>query len=91
MEQWDFFKNDGDYYNYLSAITGHDYVFANSSVRRWIKKVENGNFYQVMPASKDDGFFDWYIERSPDQQFFFHKMEAVLRFVKYWIEWKKIV
>lgn len=91
MDSSDFFQNDNDYYNYLFAITGNEYVFAESSVRKWNNRMQDGLFFQLMPLNSDDGFFDWYTDKTPNQQFFVNKAEAILRFVKNWIEWKKII
>lgn len=90
MKSFDFFSGDRDYYNYLAAITGQDYLFASAAVRKWNNKIDHGEFFQLMPLQVDDGFFDWYILESPNQQFFVNKTEAVLRFIKYWIEWKQM-
>lgn len=89
MADFDFFKNDDDYSNYLFAITNYEYEFAQSSVRAWNSTHENGHFFQIMPVRMDDGFFNWYVQKCPHQQFFKFKDEAVLRFVKYWLEWKE--
>ncbi|CAN5721498.1 hypothetical protein BH10BAC2_BH10BAC2_17890 [soil metagenome] len=87
MDEADFFKNEDDFTNYLFDITGLDYSFAVSSDRMWGNKKEKGTFYQLMPDSIDNGFFDWYCDRCPYHQFFKLKTEAVLRFMKYWWEW----
>ncbi|HRI20943.1 MAG TPA: hypothetical protein PLA68_08305 [Panacibacter sp.] len=58
MKEVDFFKDDDDFTNYLSDITGYDYSFAVSSNRTWGNKEEKGSFFQLMPDSIDDGFFD---------------------------------
>ncbi len=88
MKEADFFKNEDDYTNYLLDITGYEYLFAVASVRMWGNKEERGTFYQLMPDSLDDGFFDWYCDKCPYYQFFKLKTEATLRFIKYWLEWK---
>ena len=89
MTDFDFFKTDDDYSNYLFAITNYEYEFAESSVRVWNLRQENGHFFQIMPVRIDDGFFNWYVQKCPHQQFFKYKAEAVLRFLKYWLEWKE--
>lgn len=91
MSRLDFFNTDDDFSNYLLEITGHHYSFAVGSIRTWGNiKEHDGKFYQLMPDEFDDGFFDWYCEERPNNQFFKNKLECVLRFVKHWINWKKI-
>lgn len=88
LQQTDYFKSDEDLLDYVLGVTGYEYVFATSSVRRWYNQMEDGIFYQLMPLNDDDGFFDWYVEKSPNQQFFKNKFESVMRIVKFWIQWK---
>jgi hypothetical protein len=91
MENFDFFKSTEDLTNYVLEITGQQYEFAEASSRRWgrMSKLEHGTFYQLIPDTGDDGFFDWYYVRKPDHQFFKMREECVMRFIKYWVEWKK--
>ncbi|WP_461054173.1 hypothetical protein [Spirosoma arcticum] len=76
---------------YLGLITGHKYVIATGSGRKWgseDSRVEHGTFYQIMPDSDDDGFFDWYCEHRMHNQFFKSIDTAVLHFVFYHHIWK---
>lgn len=88
-------KADKYYHKYLLTITGRSYTFANASHRKWDSEhaeIEEGNFFQLMPYSLDStGFFDWYCDERPYNQFFRNKHEAVLEFVKYWLAWKGII
>jgi len=81
------FITDQDYEQYLLDITGNRYSFASSSNRRYNGVVEEGDYYQLMPIYKDDGFFDWYTSERPEDQFFVAKSDAVLKFVQYWVKW----
>lgn len=90
MKSQDFFVAKRDYYNHLASITGHDYLFANGAVQKWNNKIEHGHFYQLMPLQADDGIFGWYVEDHPTNKSLSTKPEAVLQFVKYWIEWKQV-
>ena len=50
---------------------------------------ESGSFYQIMPETDDDGFFDWYCDNRPNNQFFKTTEMAVLHFVFWWNVWQK--
>src|ERR1700741_3178319 len=91
-KNFDFFKNVEDLNNYVLEITGYHYDFVKGSVRSWSTKSKNehGIFYQLIPDTSDDGFFSWYCTRKPNHQFFKSRIECVMRFIKYWVEWKKM-
>ena len=80
----------------LTNLTGYIYTFANGAHQRWgengkIKKAGENNpdgFFQLMPHTKDDGFFDWYSDNRSEYQFFKSKNKAVLHFIFYWTKWK---
>ena len=81
----------------LLAMTGYLYTFASSCDMRWgadgeVQHIENSDFtgpyYQLMPEITDDGFFDWYCDLRPDQQFFETKEDCTLHFINYWHQWK---
>jgi hypothetical protein len=81
---------------YLYFFTGQKYCFAESSSRVWtnseiVEQMEcNKPFYQLMPETLDDGFFDWYCFNRPDNQFFKTREMCVLYFIKYWTDWVRI-
>jgi hypothetical protein len=82
----------------LYNLTGHVYVFATSSSMRWgkdgeIEKMGEANpngFYQLMPDTLDDGFFDWYCDERSEQQFFPSIEPATLQFIHYWMKWNAL-
>jgi hypothetical protein len=47
-------------------------------------------FYQLMPDTMDDGFFDWYCHHRDDQQFFASSETCALHFIYYWMQWNKM-
>lgn len=51
--------------------------------------VDDQPFYQLMPNTIDDGFFDWYCYVQPNNQFFRTKEMCILYFIKYWTEWSR--
>lgn len=80
--------------DYLKKETGNSYCFAVSSVRTWnvennVEKAKDSNspFYQLMPDSFDTGFFVWYSQERPHNQFFEIKENAFTQFLKYWKIW----
>lgn len=82
----------------LHTVTGYIYTFATASVMRWGKKgrIEEmdtttfpDGFWQLMPDTIDDGFFDWYCEHRVDQQFFASPQTAALHFIYYWMQWDR--
>lgn len=84
------FENEDDYSIYLKELTGFNYDFAISSHRKLSENspVETGEFYQLMPTTKDDGFFDWYCDNRMYHQFFASQWAATLQFIKYWFQWQ---
>ncbi len=74
----------------LGIITGHKYIVATASSRMWGKKskVVQGIFYQIMPDTMDDGFFDWYCDMRSHHQFFKTVEVAVIHFTVFWHIWK---
>ena len=77
---------------YLHLITTNKYGVAASSQRKWgseESEVESGTFYQIMPDDEDGGFFDWYCDTRPYNQFFTSIDAAVIHFVLYWHIWIK--
>jgi hypothetical protein len=90
----DWFKRDVDVTIYLLEITGFPYSFAQASSRKWGSEeaeIEHGDFYQLMPDSLDDGFFDWYCETSPYMQFYTTWEECTLIFVYQWMKWRELL
>lgn len=88
------FDDEKNVSSYLNFFTNHFYSFAVSSERVWsTEEIEhikdNEPFYQLMPDSLDDGFFDWYCYMRPNNQFFKSKEMCVLYFVYYWTDWKR--
>lgn len=87
--------NDHEITALLFNLTDCIYTFASSSDMRWGKdgkvkhmdKSHPDGFYQLMPDSLDDGFFDWYCYNREDQQFFETKENATLHFIYYWMKW----
>jgi hypothetical protein len=78
----------------LRTITKNEYSFSSSSVRIWghdlaEKETPDTGFYQLMPDSIDDGFFDWYCDVHPYHQFFETKDAALINFIYYWFQWKE--
>jgi hypothetical protein len=80
--------------DYLLKETGSHYCFASSTTRSInnannIEQKNDGTFfYQIMPDSIDNGFFDWYILEKKHNQFFETKEEAFIQFMKFWNAWK---
>ena len=83
----------------LFNLTGHLYTFAVGSDLRWGNSDEIVNsspernpegFYQLMPKTIDDGFFDWYCYNREDYQFFETQENCVLHFIFYWSKWEKL-
>lgn len=82
----------------LFNLTGQVYTFATASDMRWGANgevLDNGKpgyekgFYQLMPASLDDGFFDWYCLKREEYQFFKTREGCTLHFINYWFQWKR--
>ncbi len=48
---------------------------------------EAGTFYQLIPDTVDDGFFNWYSQERSGYQFHNTREMAVVYFLKYWIIW----
>ncbi len=90
------FENHKDVTEYLYFITKNQYSFAVGSHRIWgnpdqvFEAPPSKPFYQLMPDTLDDGFFDWYCEVRPNHQFFKSKEMCVIYFVRYWIEWSRL-
>lgn len=83
------FSNDFEHEYYLYQLTGYRYEYAVSSFRQWNDdEVEEGVFYQIMDNEEDEGFFDWYCSKRPNNQFFLFKETCLLHFVYYWNMWK---
>lgn len=81
----------------LFNITGQLYSFAVGSAMRWVRnaKVQHSpdhedGYFQLMPDTHDDGFFDWYCANRENEQFFEKKEHAALHFIYYWMEWEKL-
>ncbi len=80
---------------YTKALTNSEYVFAVGSNRKWgdsnaIETENNGKpFYQLMPDSLDEGFFDWYVSARSKYQFFKTEEMCLLHFVFYYDVWVK--
>jgi hypothetical protein len=90
--EYEDFNNDQDAIDYLHFATGNRYVFAVSNSRIWSDRKRSqpateNPFYQIMPVTEDDGFFDWYCSSRPDNQFFLTKEMCVLYFIRYWLQW----
>ena len=85
------FENYEDVVKYMIEMTGHPYLFAVAKERKWgsNSKIEEGEFFQLMPAKFDTGFFYWYCEKRPYHQFFKSKEMCVLHFLKYHQDWVK--
>jgi hypothetical protein len=89
------FENNQNAIQYIHFFTNQFYSFAVASERVWseIENVEHMAtglpFYQLMPDTIDDGFFDWYCYVRPNNQFFKTKEMCVLYFIKYWTEWSR--
>ena len=80
----------------LFTLTDQYYTFANCASAYWGKEGESkperwGSeaYYQLMPKTTDDGFFDWYIEVRQYYQFFETRHDCVLQFIFYWNTWVK--
>ena len=88
------FDNQEDARKYLHFLTNNYYSFAEGSERVWtdpekVEQMKNEPFYQLMPDKSDNGFFSWYCNIRPNNQFFKTKEMCVLHFVKYWTEWTR--
>lgn len=89
------FDKEQNVREYLHFFTNHSYSFATASDRIWSddenveNMVDDHPFYQLMPDTIDDGFFDWYCYVRPNNQFFRTKEMCILYFIKYWTEWKR--
>lgn len=73
---------------YLKLFTGCDYVFAQGAHRKWGKsdKVQlesKSPYYQIMPDTFDDGFFDWYVSERSGRQFFELRETCIIHFLNY--------
>lgn len=90
-------KEPQDTRAYLHYITNNYYSFTTKLSRVWTNpdKKENTTedfpFFQLIPESesKDDGFFDWYIQERPYNQLFKTKETCLIYFVNYWTEWAR--
>ena len=84
-------NNDDDVANFTRAMTGHPYSFALADHRKWGEKskIERGEFYQLMPDRPDDGFFNWYCDTRPFNQFFKTKEMCLIHFLKYHHDWEE--
>lgn len=51
------------------------------------KRIEDGQFYQLMPDGLDEGFFNWYCRERMYNQFFTTKEMCVASFLKFYIIW----
>lgn len=95
--KWEQLEPD-DITRMLFHLTGTVYTFAVASDARWgeggeIKNMIGKNhegFFQLMPHTLDDGFFDWYCEKREEYQFFETKENAALHFIYYWMKWDKL-
>jgi hypothetical protein len=83
--------NDYELMELLYRVTGNVYSFATAQ-GRYLGSEEQftreGTTYQLMPETTDNGFFDWYCDKRPYNQFFPSKNDCVLNFLKYWHIWK---
>lgn len=83
--------NDLELQGLVWYITKAKFEFASASDRKWGEdgEVENGNFYQLMPADAAGmEFFHWYCDERMYYQFFKSKKDCVLQFLNYWCKWK---
>lgn len=86
------FEDENQVTPYLRMVTGYRYGLEISLHRKWGSAgsvQEQGKFYQIIPDRVDDGFFDWYCDNRPYQQFFRTMEMAVLHFVFYRHVWKE--
>ena len=89
------FDKEQNLRQYLHFFTNHSYSFAVAAERVWTdsenveQMVDDKPFYQLMPDTIDDGFFDWYCYVRPNNQFFKTKEMGILYFIKYWTEWSR--
>lgn len=47
-----------------------------------------GDYYQIMPRIPNDPFYYWYSLTRKAYQTHFTKEEAIVNFIKFWVEWK---
>jgi hypothetical protein len=89
---------EGDLERILQDITGYIYVFATASCMRWTERGEikytdtehPEGFFQLMPDTNDEGFFNWYCSVRPEHQFHPTRQGATLHFLYYHHQWKKM-
>lgn len=87
------FDNEQNVRQYLQFFTNNLYSFAIASERVWTDTdnvehmVAEKHFYQLMPDTIDNGFFEWYCYVRPNNQFFKTKEMCILYFIRYWTEW----
>lgn len=81
---------------YLKALTGCDYVFAQGAHRKWggdeMEVTQNADgkpYFQIMPYSFDDGFFDWYVVERKHRQFFESRETCIIHFLYFREIWRK--
>jgi hypothetical protein len=74
--QFENFTDSKSIRKYTKEITNCQYLFAEGSLRKWgnsdeIEQLDGNNpFYQLMPYSLDEGFFNWYVSTRSKYQFF---------------------
>jgi len=74
--------------NYLKLMTGCNYVFAQGAHRKWGKSKDaelesKSPYFQIMPDTLDDGFFDWYVSERSGFQFFEIRETCIVHFLHY--------
>lgn len=79
---------------YLTSFTGFDYDFAMGSCRKWgsgdVVTEDNTSYFQIMPNTVDDGFFEWYVKKRPYRQFFESYETCIIHFLYYRKIWMDI-
>lgn len=96
MELKNEYLNEKEARAYLKQFTGCDYVFAQGAHRKWGKSNDvelesNAPYFQIMPDTFDDGFFDWYVSERSGRQFFELRETCIIHFLNYrkiWLELK---
>ncbi len=86
------YLDENEAQKYLKLFTGFDYVFAQGAQRKWgksdeVKLERKSPYYQIMPDTFDDGFFDWYVRERSGRQFFELRETCIIHFLNYRKKW----
>ncbi|TYP73662.1 hypothetical protein [Aquimarina intermedia] len=92
MELENEYLNEKEARIFLKQFTGHNYVFAQGAHRKWGKSEhtpleEKTPYFQIMPDTVDDGFFNWYVIERSGKQFFELRETCIIHFLNYRIIW----